>query len=88
MGDIDSYQLPDAKGYSQFTRYLLGVSDEERQARREQILATSQKDFREFAEVIEVVRGDAARVVAVTSPDKAAAVNAERNGFWDVKKVL
>jgi hypothetical protein len=38
--------------------------------------------------VIEVVRGDAARVVAVTSPDKAAAVNAERNGFWDVKKVL
>ncbi|KAI8467060.1 MAG: peptidase M16C associated-domain-containing protein [Monoraphidium minutum] len=88
MGDIDAYQLPDAKGYAQFSRYLLGVTDEERQERRDQILATSQKDFREFADYVEVVKGDAARVVAVTSADKAAAVNAERPGFWEVRKVL
>jgi hypothetical protein len=43
---------------------------------------------REFAEVLEVVRGDAARVVAVTSADKAKAVLEERPGFWEVKKVL
>lgn len=43
---------------------------------------------REFAEVLESVKGDAARVVAVTNADKAAAVNAERPGFWDIKKVL
>jgi Zn-dependent M16 (insulinase) family peptidase len=66
----------------------LGVTDEERQARREQVLATSQKDFREFAEVLEATKGTAARVVAVTNADKAAAVNEERPGFWEIKKVL
>ena len=45
IGDIDSYQLPDAKGYTSFMRRVLGVSDAERQERREQILGTSLKDF-------------------------------------------
>lgn len=52
------------------------------------VLATSAKDFKDFADVLDVVTGDAARVVAVTSPDKAAGVNAERPGFWEVRKVL
>lgn len=46
IGDVDAYQLPDAKGYAALSRHLLGVSDEERQARRDQILSASQKDFR------------------------------------------
>ena len=46
IGDIDSYQLPDAKGHTAFMRHLLKVSDEERQERREQILSTSLQDFR------------------------------------------
>ncbi|MCH94537.1 presequence protease 1 chloroplastic/mitochondrial-like, partial [Trifolium medium] len=40
IGDVDSYQLPDAKGYSSMLRYLLGITEEERQRRREEILAT------------------------------------------------
>ena len=51
------------------------------------MLATSAKDFKAFADVIDAAAGDAARVVAVTSPDKAAGVNAERPGFWEVRKV-
>ncbi len=43
---MDAYQLPDAKGYSAMGRYLLGISDEERQQRRDQILSTSPKDFK------------------------------------------
>ncbi len=43
---------------------------------------------RAFGEVLEAVRGDAARVVAVTSPDKAAAVNEQSPGFWNITKVL
>lgn len=31
IGDVDSYQLPDAKGYSAMSRYMLGITDEERQ---------------------------------------------------------
>lgn len=46
MGDIDAYQLPDAKGYSALSRYLLNVSDEERQQRRDEILGTTAADFK------------------------------------------
>ena len=51
IGDIDSYQLPDAKGHTAFVRHLLKITDADRQERREQILSTSLKDFRqvEFA---------------------------------------
>lgn len=69
-------------------RYLLGVTDEERQQRRDQILSTSVKDFKEFGEAIACVSGEAARVVAVTSADKAAQVLEEKPGFWEIKKVL
>ncbi|KAL6747715.1 Metalloenzyme, LuxS/M16 peptidase-like protein [Haematococcus lacustris] len=89
IGDVDSYQLPDAKGYSALSRWLLKVTDEERQQRRDQILATSLKDFREFGQVLEVVRGDAGRVVAVTSAEKAAEAVAQDNSrSWVVKKML
>ena len=46
IGDIDQYQLPDAKGHTAFVRHLLGITDEERQTRREQVLATNLQDFR------------------------------------------
>lgn len=64
------------------------MTDEERQARRDQVLGTTLKDFKEFGEVVATVAGPAARVVAVTSADKAAAVLEERPDFWQVKKVL
>jgi hypothetical protein len=43
---------------------------------------------REFGEALEAVRGEKARVVAVTSPERAEAANQERNGFFTVNKVL
>lgn len=88
MGDIDAYQLPDAKGYAAFSRYLLGVTDEERQVRRDQVLSTTTKDFKAFAEAIACVSGPAGRVVAVTSADKAAQVLQEKPDFWEIRKVL
>lgn len=68
-------------------RYLLSVGDEERQARRDQILATSSKDFKNFAEAIEALRGPAGRVVAVTSAERAEKVNEATPGFWNIKRV-
>lgn len=56
--------------------------------RREQILGTSEKDFRAFAEVLECVNGPEARVVAVTSAEKAQAVNDKNPGYWEITKVL
>ncbi|KAH7679589.1 LuxS/MPP-like metallohydrolase protein [Dioscorea alata] len=87
IGDVDSYQLPDAKGYSSMLRYLLGITEEERQRRREEILSTTLKDFKEFADAIKVVK-EKGVVVAVASPDDVAAANEERPGFLNIKKAL
>ena len=46
IGDVDAYQLPDAKGHTAMMRHILGVSDAERQQRREEILGTTIHDFR------------------------------------------
>ncbi|CAM8941621.1 unnamed protein product [Rhodiola kirilowii] len=87
IGDVDSYQLPDAKGYSSLMRYLLGITEEERQKRREEILSTSVKDFQEFGDAIEAVK-DKGVVVAVASPDDVEAANKERPNFFQVKRAL
>ncbi|KAL0719177.1 hypothetical protein Bca4012_068501 [Brassica carinata] len=87
IGDVDSYQLPDAKGYSSLMRHLLGVTDEERQRKREEILTTSLKDFKEFAEAIDVVR-EKGVAVAVASAEDIDAANQARSNFFEVKKAL
>lgn len=43
---------------------------------------------RVFADAIECVRGDAGRVVAVTSADKARAFNEAKPDFWQIRKVI
>lgn len=88
IGDVDSYQLPDAKGYTSLMRYLLDVSDEERQQRRDEILGTTQADFHAFADALEAVRGEHARIVVVTSKEDAAAAEAERPGLFDTTQSL
>jgi Zn-dependent M16 (insulinase) family peptidase len=52
IGDIDAYQLPDAKGYTSMQRYLAGESDDIRQPRRDEILGASVADFRAFADAL------------------------------------
>ncbi|KAJ4839629.1 Presequence protease 1, chloroplastic/mitochondrial [Turnera subulata] len=87
IGDVDAYQLPDAKGYSSLLRYLLGITEEERKRRREEILSTSLKDFKEFANAIEAVK-DKGVSVAVASPEDVEAANNERSNYFQVKKAL
>ncbi|CAK9315812.1 unnamed protein product [Citrullus colocynthis] len=87
IGDVDSYQLPDAKGYSSLLRYLLGITEEERQRRREEILSTSLKDFKNFADALEAVRNKGV-VVSVASPEDVETAHSECPGFFQVKKAL
>lgn len=87
IGDVDSYQLPDAKGYSSLLRYLVGITEEERQKRREEILSTSLTNFKEFADAIDAVKNKGV-VVAVASPEDVEAANKERSDFLEVKNVL
>ncbi len=85
IGDLDSYQLPDAKGYTSLLRYLLGIGDEERQRWRDEVLAASVQDFRAFADVLEAVaaRGE----VVVLGPAESVEAAAQERG-WQVQKVL
>jgi len=55
IGDMDGYQLPDAKGFSSMVRYLTGYSEEERQNVRDQVLWTTAEDFKALAEVLDQV---------------------------------
>ena len=52
IGDVDAYQLPDAKGYTSVQRYLVGEADDIRQRRRDEILGASVADFRAFADAL------------------------------------
>jgi presequence protease len=53
MGDVDRYQLPDAKGSTSLTRHIVKDTDEAQQVRREQILSTKASDFLEFADILD-----------------------------------
>eukprot|EP00746_Dinoflagellata_sp_MGD_P036978 gnl/MRDRNA2_/MRDRNA2_18882_c0_seq1.p1 gnl/MRDRNA2_/MRDRNA2_18882_c0~~gnl/MRDRNA2_/MRDRNA2_18882_c0_seq1.p1 ORF type:complete len:848 (+),score=185.14 gnl/MRDRNA2_/MRDRNA2_18882_c0_seq1:62-2545(+) len=49
VGDLDKPMSPDRKGYVSMLRYLSGETHAMRQARRDQIFATSPEDFAAFA---------------------------------------
>ncbi len=68
IGDLDSYQLPDAKGYTSMMRYLTGRTDEIRQKTRDEVLSTNGEDFIAFGEVLEkVAQSDAVAVMGSQS---------------------
>jgi Zn-dependent M16 (insulinase) family peptidase len=87
IGDLDAYQLPDAKGYSSMVRTLCGITDEARQQRRDEVLSTTMADFRAFAEVLEQVNAQGlAGVVGAQANIEAA--NRDRPGLFEIVKVL
>lgn len=63
IGTIDQYQLPDAKGFTSLQRYLVGETDEERQAYRDEVLSTSEADFRGLAAILEKINEHGSVVV-------------------------
>jgi len=63
IGDIDSYQLPDAKGFAGLVRYMTKETNELRQQRRDEVLNASVKSFHELGEVLSEAMSDASVVV-------------------------
>jgi hypothetical protein len=84
---MDSYQLPDAKGYASMVRYLAGYTDEMRQEMRDQVLSTSVEDFSNLAEVLDGV-AETGQVSVLGSADAIKEANAAADGFLSVKTVL
>ena len=77
IGSLDSYQLPDAQGYTSLMRHLVGLSDELRQENREQVLATSGADLNRFAEALASVR-DHGDIVVLGAAGALQAAGEER----------
>lgn len=87
VSDLDTYQLPDARGYSSMLRYLVGDDEEYRQQLREEVLATTASDFRNFADVLDQINTEG--LVAVLGGEKALEeANTKRPGMFEISKVL
>jgi Zn-dependent M16 (insulinase) family peptidase len=56
IGDIDTYLLPDAKGFTSMVWHLTGESPEARQRLREEVLGTTAADFRSFSDALQGVK--------------------------------
>ncbi|HQV69077.1 MAG TPA: insulinase family protein [Thermoflexales bacterium] len=82
IGQLDAYQLPDAKGYTSMVRHLAGDTDAQRQHLREEALSTTREDFARFADVADVVMREG--VVSVIGSAQAI----EKAGGLSVTKIL
>jgi len=87
IGQMDDYQLPDAKGYTSLIRYLSGVTEEERQQIRDEVLATRPEDFKAFADILRQVNTNGL-VVVMGSQEAIDQANADRGGWLQTLKVL
>jgi len=87
IGDIDSPMSPDQKGFASLTRWLIGREQKDLQKRRDQILATSAEDFREFGRRLQALNKEADAVV-VGSAAAFDAANKEMDTQFEIKEVL
>ncbi len=87
IGNIDAYQLPDAKGYTSMSRYLIGSTDEERQRIRDEVLGTTKTHFNDFADAVAAVR-DHGQIVVLGSGEAIEQANPELDNKLVITKVL
>jgi presequence protease len=87
IGDLDAYQLPDAKGWTSLTRTLIGMNDTRRQQFRDEVLGTTVRDFKAFGETLSEL-AQSGEIVVLGSAEAITKANKERKGFLEVKKVL
>ncbi|HSH02165.1 MAG TPA: insulinase family protein [Anaerolineae bacterium] len=81
IGRLDTYRLPDAKGWVALNRYLLGLDDEYRQMRRDEVLSTTVDHFRAWGAVLAKVK-EAGHVVVLGSAEALQAANEAKGGDW------
>lgn len=87
VGSLDTYLLPDAKGYQAMLRHMIGYTDEMRQQVRDEVLATTLTDFHKLGEVLSDFANQGLATV-VTSKDRIQAVNDKTDKPFNVVTVL
>jgi len=84
MGDIDTYNLPSAKGNAALWEYMCSYTKEMREKTREEVLGTSLADFHDFAPYLQKLI-DNATPAALGGP--AVSEYAKKQG-WQLIKIL
>jgi Zn-dependent M16 (insulinase) family peptidase len=87
IGDMDSYQLPDAKGFSAMIRHLTNTTDEERRKSRNEVFSTTVEDFKAFADVLAKVN-DNGTVIVMGSREALENANTSLDSPMQIVKVL
>jgi Zn-dependent M16 (insulinase) family peptidase len=67
VGDLDKPASVDARGFGQMLRYFSGITDERRQETRDEVLATTEADFRALGARLESAHEKMAVVVVGSS---------------------
>ena len=84
IGDLDGALSPDQKGFSQFQRWLINESPENRQRMRDEILSTKPEDFREFSRRLKAIKDPSVAVVSSKSKFELAAKAGKKMILKDV----
>ena len=87
IGDVDSYLLPDAKGFTSLVHFLTGYTQEDRQAMRDQILSASPADFKALAAALEAAQ-TLAIGAALSSTQMIEALPETLRGKADILQVM
>lgn len=88
IGEIDSYKLPDAQGYTSLFRHLTGRSDEELQRIRDEIFATVPADFHRFGQKLDEAAQNSAVVVLGSQERLDSSLFASQDRNLAVTRVL
>ena len=83
IGDLDAYQLPDAKGFTALVRHLTGINDELRQRIRNEVLSTTALHFHEFGEALAAAQGQG-KIIVLGAQEALASAELSLN----IKKIL
>jgi Zn-dependent M16 (insulinase) family peptidase len=87
IGNLDAFQLPDAKGFTSMARYLTGETEAELQKFRDEILSMGEASFKAFADALEQVNQHGL-ITVLGSEEAIRKANTARGNFLQVTKVL
>ena len=87
IGSLDAHLLPDAKGFVGLLRYLTNDSEERRQIMREELLATTAQDFRDFADTLGRI-GKTGIVKVLGPPESFESAEPGHPQWMNVLKIL
>jgi Zn-dependent M16 (insulinase) family peptidase len=86
IGQIDSYRLPDAKGFVSLQRHLLKETDATHQALRDEVMTTGPAEIRAFADALDALAAHG-RIVVLGSEEAILAANEKLEDRFTMTKI-